>query len=891
MNKRWYRAFALTIAVAWLTAAGMARGQETKPTEGAAAQEPPANQWVKIGETPRLENVSLVYAPNVKRFVMVTPEGVRHFDLASKAWKNAPVGGKWPNLKTRRGTYFQVAWDPGSAKIVSYLGNRTWSLDPKTWALADRKASPSPAASPRDLLKEGELRSYNGDHSHLIWGSLCVDPVNNEALLLGGASAAPEGTPGFWRYSFEKNAWARDASASEDDQRRTEAIKALEDETWNLLSRVRNRFHAAETDEEAKADLAAAAETAAKAIDKVRATEKNARAATKLEAAAAALRRAMPSLGEKPDLAVINTLLAGHRRCFEAGLLTASTPSARLNAQMAYDASAKKIVLFGGDGWDRLYGDTWVYDCATRRWEQRFPESAPAPRAGSALVYLPKSKKILLVGGYAYGSVRDGYQSVVDQWIYDTVQNRWTRIADPKPTKADRRNGFFLYADNVPVCGPACRSDVTSVWPAAADENDNVALVGSGMWRPGVVRIPTWLCRVVPDEIKPVAQPDKAPPLVAYRNWIQGWDRHGPADREKQANIIRNLEPNVWVNLSIPRDAIQRDYGTTAYDTRRRQMLYWGGGHSSWMGSDIHHWSLRGGLWSQSYDPDINLNFTRGFLASGFLTFRNRPQIPIHGYQTYAYDPVADLMVVCHFKHTFTYDVARREWIGAPFRPPFTSNAMRVSLATTPHGVVAWADKGLFLFDGKARAWKKLPLSGGNPGTPWCDGSGLCYDDTRDCLWLGGSSAHISKYDMKTGKLARFTGGPAALKDSRGRHLGIREMSYVADQDLVLFVRLKKRGGKTFNYCFDAKDGKWYWLELPYRVGDKASNPAAASWWTCGSLNYDQEAKVVMLSVGPRAIERGGPKKSRVWLLKLDRKTAKMTPIVDPKSKPADEKP
>jgi hypothetical protein len=61
---------------------------------------------------------------------------------------------------------------------------------------------------------------------------------------------------------------------------------------------------------------------------------------------------------------------------------------------------------------------------------------------------------------------------------------------------------------------------------------------------------------------------------------------------------------------------------------------------------------------------------------------------------------------------------------------------MRVSIATAPHGVVAWADKGLFLFDGQARAWKKLPLSGGNPGTPWCDGSGLCYDSKRDCLWL-----------------------------------------------------------------------------------------------------------------------------------------------------------
>jgi hypothetical protein len=48
-------------------------------------------------------------------------------------------------------------------------------------------------------------------------------------------------------------------------------------------------------------------------------------------------------------------------------------------------------------------------------------------------------------------------------------------------------------------------------------------------------------------------------------------------------------------------------------------------------------------------------------------------------------------------------------------------------------------------------------------------------------------------------------------------------------------------------------------------------------------MNYDPEHKVVMLS---HRME----KYSRVWLLKLDRKTAKMTPIVDPKPKPADEK-
>jgi hypothetical protein len=66
-------------------------------------------------------------------------------------------------------------------------------------------------------------------------------------------------------------------------------------------------------------------------------------------------------------------------------------------------------------------------------------------------------------------------------------------------------------------------------------------------------------------------------------------------------------------------------------------------------------------LCSQSYDPEINLNFVHGFNAPGFLTFRNRPHIPAHGYQCYAYDPLADLMVATYWHHTFTYDPGRRD--------------------------------------------------------------------------------------------------------------------------------------------------------------------------------------------------------------------------------------
>jgi hypothetical protein len=293
------------------------------------------------------------------------------------------------------------------------------------------------------------------------------------------------------------------------------------------------------------------------------------------------------------------------------------------------------------------------------------------------------------------------------------------------------------------------------------------------------------------------------------------------------------------------------------------------------MGTDVNHYSLRSGLWSESYTPGITVNFVRGFLGPGLVTFRNRPFIPVHAYQSYAYDPVSDLMVACFFKHTFTYDVRRREWVGKPFRPPFNSAVMRVSLETTPEGVVAWADKGLFLFDGNGRAWKKLPLSG-RPGTPYCDASGMCYDSKRNCLWLGGRGNSISKYDMETGRLARFTGCPKVLKDKKGRGPTIREMTYVADQDLVLFMLVKSKNGRPANYCFDPKAGKWYWLELPYVTakGEKKPSLEYNGYWWSSALNYDAEHEVALLSHRMRRL-RGG----RIWLLKLDRETAKMEEI------------
>ncbi len=110
-------------------------------------------------------------------------------------------------------------------------------------------------------------------------------------------------------------------------------------------------------------------------------------------------------------------------------------PPPRADSRMVYDVRNRKIVLFGGDALDRLLADTWIYDCASRTWEQRRPVLSPSPRAGSRMVYLPRSGKVLIIDGY-------GYKGSGEMWAYDTAENRWDLLAEPSPPRARRREGL-----------------------------------------------------------------------------------------------------------------------------------------------------------------------------------------------------------------------------------------------------------------------------------------------------------------------------------------------------------------------------------------------------------------------------------------------------------------
>jgi len=74
-------------------------------------------------------------------------------------------------------------------------------------------------------------------------------------------------------------------------------------------------------------------------------------------------------------------------------------PSGRYGHAMAYDLARKRIVLFGGYDWANPQGlnDTWEWDGSN--WTQMKPVTSPPPRAGHAMAYDAVARRVLLFGG------------------------------------------------------------------------------------------------------------------------------------------------------------------------------------------------------------------------------------------------------------------------------------------------------------------------------------------------------------------------------------------------------------------------------------------------------------------------------------------------------------
>src|ERR1700733_1449233 len=95
-------------------------------------------------------------------------------------------------------------------------------------------------------------------------------------------------------------------------------------------------------------------------------------------------------------------------------------PPARENHAMAYDSTHGQVVLFGGGHTygdltnENILNDTWVWDGTN--WTQKFPQTSPPARELFAMAYDSAHGQVVLFGGT---EETDDFTGLNDTWVWD----------------------------------------------------------------------------------------------------------------------------------------------------------------------------------------------------------------------------------------------------------------------------------------------------------------------------------------------------------------------------------------------------------------------------------------------------------------------------------------
>ena len=110
-------------------------------------------------------------------------------------------------------------------------------------------------------------------------------------------------------------------------------------------------------------------------------------------------------------------------------------PKPRVLHALAFDSTAARTILFGGDSLTgQAFDDTWAWD--GDNWTQ-VADMGPHPRAAHALAYDSARNRIVLFGGTVGGA------SVRDTWEW--ADDAWTQVADTGPSI---RSGHAMVFDS-----------------------------------------------------------------------------------------------------------------------------------------------------------------------------------------------------------------------------------------------------------------------------------------------------------------------------------------------------------------------------------------------------------------------------------------------------------
>jgi hypothetical protein len=509
--------------------------------------------------------------------------------------------------------------------------------------------------------------------------------------------------------------------------------------------------------------------------------------------------------------------------------LNAEPPAHALSAP-AYDSKSGLFAVFGGDHFDYLLNDLWIFDPKAERWEQRHPLTpAPEPRA-EHIFSGDGTGKFTVRGGYGYarrnplpkgwnGNAHSYAHAGVGDWVYDLATNRWTGPEGAETAPADTR---------------AYRTQIHAA-------NDS------------------------PDHFTTGPRPNAA-------------------EHEKR---LKDLPANTWIDITPSiKFAGNRDWGTLAYDAGRGQIYFYNGGHSAYGGNDVAHYHLATDRWDQPIEVEFPLMYVgaSGVSLSGW-SFNRRPWMTNHLWNSYTYHPELDRLILAgRFTSSgfsvkmgqpdvnlYFYDPALGDW---EKRVPSNVAISHMS-AQVRHvpgfGLLEWNRSRL---DPKTLAWEPLAIESGDEALPKAsiDYCGLVYDGTRKrMLYFSGGGYDGKPYPGEVHVLELPSLKPSSFTPAGSEHIAtltslakprgsltLREVVHHPGLDLFVF-NSNLANGDTL--ALDAKNNRWVGLKLP------GKRPFGLS-----SANAYDAKRDLVYAIGTRA---------EVSVVRLDPKTLTIRPLAE----------
>jgi hypothetical protein len=456
--------------------------------------------------------------------------------------------------------------------------------------------------------------------------------------------------------------------------------------------------------------------------------------------------------------AALAQLAAAHILLERAAESLDAEPPPRALSPLVYDVKTKQFVLFGGDHFDYLTNDTWLFDLAQRRWQQRHPAAAPPPRANHTLK-ANGDGTVTLTGGYTYTSNTDyvggQYRDLGDgDWTYDLAADTWKgRVDGVAPGQRIYRTGpfhpdFFLQG----------------VRPDAAAFAGWLDRLPANTWQRTK---PPQLPQLNRDWGTAVLDPDHD--LIL--RWSGGHSAHGGTDV-----LHFHLAGNRW-ELPFPVEfPLGQLYANTSYPEgvsfNRRP---WITGHT---------------YQNYGYDSSAQQMF-----------FLGQPRY------FYRYDPD---------RGDWTGRALK------PRELSYASCFYTLTVTPTPHGLVCWTEQGkLFHLPQGGQQWQEVKLAGDKLPGAVVDNSTVVHDAKRDrLLFFRKPYGEKQTYDGQVHEVEWQTGRVRTLSPKGMAAAGsipyLCQIRYDAGQDLLLVGATLPAGEKEMRRtpAYDCAGDRWLSLRI-----------------------------------------------------------------------------